>query len=75
VRCAENQASYFAERLNETMMETGTKDRSLIRILVGHCDTDLGSIKMEYVKLYRHGIAVDIAVRLLEHLTRLFRTY
>ena len=62
VRCAQSAARYFAERLHKAMSGAGTRDRSLIRIIITHCDTDLGNIKREYEKLYGRSLAADISV-------------
>jgi len=61
LRCAQSAARYFAERLHKAMSGAGTRDRSLIRIIITHCDTDLGNIKREYEKLYGRSLAADIS--------------
>ena len=44
------------------MVGLGTRDRDLIRLIVAHCDTDLGSIKCEYQHSYLKDLSVAVAV-------------
>lgn len=64
VQCAHNRPAYFAKRLNKAISGLGTKDNTLIRIIVSRSDIDLGSIKLEYLKMYGHSLQTDVAVRL-----------
>jgi len=61
LRCAQSQACYFAERLHKAISGMGTRDRCLVRLIVSHCDSDLGNIKREYEKLYGRSLAADIS--------------
>ena len=62
VRCAHNRASYFADRLHNAISGMGTKDRPLVRLLVSHCDVDLGNIKREYEKKYGRSLQAAVSV-------------
>jgi len=59
--CAQDRACYFAKRLHKAISGAGTRDRCLIRIIVTHCDTDLGNIKREYEKLTGRSLAADVS--------------
>jgi Annexin len=63
VECATNRYAYFATCLRACTAGLGTRDRDLIRLIVSHCDTDLGSIKQQYRLLYQRELAEDVAVR------------
>ncbi|THD22380.1 Annexin [Fasciola hepatica] len=52
VRCIKNKPKYFAYQLYKSMKGLGTRDRTLIRIIVSRCEIDLAKIKEVYAQDY-----------------------
>uniref|UniRef100_A0A8C2KJH3 Annexin n=1 Tax=Cyprinus carpio TaxID=7962 RepID=A0A8C2KJH3_CYPCA len=61
VKCIKNTPAYFAERLYKAMKGAGTKDRTLIRIMVTRSEVDMLDIRQEYIKNYGKSLYTAIS--------------
>ncbi|GLD65112.1 annexin A11-like isoform X1 [Lates japonicus] len=61
VKCIKNTSAYFAERLYKAMKGAGTKDRTLIRIMVSRSEVDMLDIRQEYVRNYGKSLYTHIS--------------
>ncbi|XP_073337794.1 annexin A11a isoform X2 [Pagrus major] len=61
VKCIKNTPAYFAERLYKAMKGAGTKDKTLIRIMVSRSEVDMLDIRQEYVKNYGKSLYTHIS--------------
>ncbi|XP_018014453.1 annexin A7-like [Hyalella azteca] len=60
VMCIENRHQFFAKCLHDAMRGLGTKDDTLIRIIVTRAEIDLGNIKHEYQRVFGRTLESDI---------------
>ncbi|KAJ8406756.1 hypothetical protein AAFF_G00296720 [Aldrovandia affinis] len=61
VKCIKNTPVYFAERLHKAMQGAGTKDRTLVRVMVSRCEVDLLDIRQAYVQKYGKSLYTHIS--------------
>uniref|UniRef100_A0AAY4A7E7 Annexin n=1 Tax=Denticeps clupeoides TaxID=299321 RepID=A0AAY4A7E7_9TELE len=61
VKCIKNTPVYFAERLHKAMHGAGTKDKTLIRIMVSRSEVDMLDIRQEFLRMYGKSLYTAIS--------------
>ncbi|XP_012989523.3 annexin A4 isoform X1 [Esox lucius] len=61
VKCIRNTPEYFAERLHKSMAGAGTKDKTLIRIMVTRSEVDMLDIRQAFLKNYGKSLYTAIS--------------
>lgn len=61
VKCIRNTPAYFAERLFKSMQGAGTKDRTLIRVMVSRSEVDMLDIRQIYTQTYGKSLYTHIS--------------
>lgn len=61
VKCIKDTPAYFAERLHKAMQGAGTKDNTLIRIMVSRSEVDMLDIRQAYVRTYGKSLYTHIS--------------
>lgn len=61
ITCIRDRPTYFAERLHKAISGIGTRDSTLIRVLVSRSEIDLVQIKQRYQQMYNRSLARDVA--------------
>ncbi|CAG5115876.1 unnamed protein product [Candidula unifasciata] len=60
VAALQNQTTFNAKCLKDSMKDIGTQERHLTRIVVSQSELDLPAIKGKYRKLYEHSLREDV---------------
>lgn len=74
VKCVSSKVGFFAERLHASMAGMGTKDKTLIRIIVSRSEIDLGDIKNAFQEKYGKSLESWISDDVTGDMKRLLLT-
>lgn len=61
IQYSKNKITYLAQRLHYTMDGAETLDHSLMRLIIGRCEIDLGDVKVEYQRMYGRSLTSDVS--------------
>lgn len=61
ITCSRNRPEFFAKCLNKALSGMGTKDHTLIRVIVSRCEIDLQSIKIAYQNKYGKSLCQAVS--------------
>ncbi|CAF3209884.1 unnamed protein product [Rotaria socialis] len=60
ISCIRDRPTFFAERIHKAVSGLGTRDSTLIRVIVTRSEIDLAQIKQRYQHLYNRSLAQDV---------------
>ncbi|XP_073345214.1 annexin A4-like [Pagrus major] len=61
VKCIKDTPVYFAERLHKAMQGAGTKDTTLIRVMVSRSEVDMLDVRQAYTRTYGKSLYTAIS--------------
>jgi hypothetical protein len=62
IAAVRDRQQYFADNLNKTMKGLGTKDQTLLRIIVSRAEIDMVQIKLKFQQAYNKSLGEFIKV-------------
>ncbi|CAF3031114.1 unnamed protein product [Rotaria sp. Silwood2] len=57
ITCIRDRPTFFAERIHKAIAGLGTRDSTLIRVIVSRSEIDLAQIKQRYQQMYNRSLA------------------
>ncbi|CAF0734752.1 unnamed protein product [Adineta ricciae] len=61
IACIRDRPTFFAERLHQAIEGLGTRDSTLIRVIVTRSEIDLAQVKQRYQQMYNRSLAQDVS--------------
>ncbi|UJR26908.1 hypothetical protein I4U23_008218 [Adineta vaga] len=61
ITCIRDRPTYFAERIHHAIQGLGTKDSTLIRVIVTRSEIDLVQVKQRYQQMYNRSLGQDVS--------------
>ncbi|CAF0859870.1 unnamed protein product [Adineta ricciae] len=61
IACIRDRPTFFAERIHQAVEGLGTRDSTLIRVIVTRSEIDLAQVKQRYQQMYNRSLAQDIS--------------